>query len=142
MAGTPTHTVSCQGPRGRVSAQPGAFSPCLSHLAGVPVSAPVSWMGLGPALQRAPLLDGALRPRSELFRHNIASLFSVVFVLRAYHELNNDETYLPEMPGVFQLQKHFEGHITQRLQVQTGFYFIFLNLFRASAPAHVQPGAG
>ncbi|KAK4828319.1 hypothetical protein QYF61_025331 [Mycteria americana] len=28
--GTPIPPVSCQGPRGRVSAQPGAFSPCLS----------------------------------------------------------------------------------------------------------------
>ena len=48
--GTPTPPVSCQGPRGRVSAQPGAFGPCLSDGVGVPVSAPVSWMGLGPAL--------------------------------------------------------------------------------------------
>ena len=63
--GIPTHTVSCQGPRGRgVSAQPGAFASCLSNAVAVPVSAPLSCMGLGPALQRAALLDGPLRPRS------------------------------------------------------------------------------
>ena len=99
--GTPTLTISCQGPRGRVSAQPGAFSPCPSHVVGVLVSGPVSWMGLGPPLQRAALLDGALRPRSELVRHNsghnIAERFcpSLVYSIPCtHHESNNSETVI------------------------------------------------
>lgn len=35
--GTPIPTVSCQGPRGCVLAQPGTLSPCLSHVVHVPV---------------------------------------------------------------------------------------------------------
>uniref|UniRef100_A0A8C3M5G3 Uncharacterized protein n=1 Tax=Geospiza parvula TaxID=87175 RepID=A0A8C3M5G3_GEOPR len=37
--------------QGRVPALPGTFSPCLSLAVRVPISAPVSWVGLGPALQ-------------------------------------------------------------------------------------------
>ena len=101
------------------------------------VSAPVSWMGLGLALQRAALLDGPLRPRSELVRHNSRHnipylscpilFYSILFcsIPCARHESNNDESNVHSLKcqGFFSSKNTFND--TERLQVETGYYFYF-----------------
>jgi len=68
--GPPPGPPPAKGPGDTVSQLTGAFRPCLSCAVGMPVSAPLPWMGPGPALQRAALLGGPLRPRSQLVGHN------------------------------------------------------------------------
>lgn len=106
--------------------QPGASSPCLSLVVGVPVPASVSQMGLGPALQRAALPNGALSPVPELVVQTLVS-HSRAALFCSLHSPSTEEPsacYLPEMPGGFQVQKHFKGCKPERTQMETGLHFL------------------
>lgn len=85
----------------------------------MPVPAPVAWMGLGPALQKAALLDGAFSSVSELVlqnseSHSRALLFPVFTVTK---------TILCLKSQAFEFQNPLQGHKSQRSHVEREFYF-------------------
>lgn len=100
--------------RANVSAQPGAFRPCLSYtVVCTSLSPGAAWDLEGTVA----LLDVPFRPGTQLVMPN----FRVIQHNCLPCESNN-ETYLPEVPGIFPFQSHFQGHISQRLQAPAVFY--------------------
>lgn len=124
-----------QGPRGRVSAQPGTSGACLSHVVGVCAClCPISWTGLGPALQRAALLDGVLRPGSELIVLQAQLLSTTMLccavlccsILYAHKESNKDVTVPLKCQRGFRSKNSFRDTYTKDT---TGNRFFFFNIY-------------
>lgn len=131
--GASNHTVSCQGPRGCVSAQPGPFSPICVHF----------WPGFlgGPgtcALQIAALWTP--QTRSQLLRHNsrhnIAQLLCfILFPVLTMSWIKMRLSFAWNARG-FQLQNHFQGHVTKITsgnRIFISFLLSFWICFRANA---------